>query len=470
MIVGWLSEMEFSLKEILQILIKRFVLITICTFAGACIFFGISKYVIKPSYQSFVKMYVSASQSEVTSSADLNELNYAQKVVTTYISFLQTNVFYNEVLNDCKLNYTKEQIMSMTTIESVNDTEIFKINITSTNPNDAYKIIQSMQNIAPILISSIKPDAVISVVDPGFLPKKPYSPNVMKNTLTGGLFGFVLSVMLSLLIEILDIKVKSSEDVEKKYQVPILGEIPDFDSNKTIRIKMLQRLFDKDKKLLKSETILNKNSQFMITEAYKMCRSNLNFTLRFDGCKKIAVTSATPQEGKSTTVANIGISIAQTGAKVLLMDCDLRKGTLHRLFNIKMRPGVSDALSGLNDAQSVICKTAYENLFVIPIGTVPPNPSELLSSVQMEELLMKLNNQYDYIIIDTPPVKVVSDALNLVKMVDGLLLVVRESTTTHPNISAVLTKLGFLKANVLGFVLNGMSMNSKEKSKYQKYY
>lgn len=461
--------MEFSLKEIIEILLKRFVLIVICTFAGFCLFFLYSRFIIKPTYHASVQMYVNSN--DTTSITDLNELNYAQKVATTYINFLQTNVFFKRVAEDGKLNYSQQQLKRMTTIKSINNTEIFEISVSATNPDDAYKIVLSMEKVAPVLIKSIKDTAQISVVDPPVLPASPSSPNILINTLAGGLIAFVFAVMAALLFELFDMNVKNQEDLSKRYQLPILGAIPNFNLNKKQKYKLKKNsLKDRfHKKSSHRQTGLNKDSQFIITEAYKSLRSNLNFTLRYDGCKKILVSSPIPEDGKSTTVMNIGISIAQTGARVLLLDCDLRKGKLHHLLNVRLKPGVSDVLSSSMDLQNVICKTTYENLFVMPMGTIPPNPSELLGSIQMEALLNKLNTEYDYIIIDSPPVKVVSDALNLVKMVDGVLLVVREGETSHPSISGTLTKYQFLNANILGFLLNGISLHQEHRYKYHYY-
>jgi len=461
--------MEFSLKEILEILVKRFVLISICTSVGILIFFINSEFMVKPTYVASVQLYVNSN--DTTISADLNELNYAQKVVTTYINFLQTNVFYKQVIEESGLNYTQAKLKNMTNIKAINNTEIFEISVTNTNPSDAYILVEAMQKIAPILIKNIKETAQISVVDPPTLPTSPSSRNIIQNALVGGMIGFVLSLMVSLLLEIFDQNVKNQDDLSKRYHLPILGAIPKFNVimkrkyvlKKTIFTDLLQN------KVKRNDITKNKDTEFVIKEAYKSLRSNLNFTLRYDGCKKILISSPVPEDGKSTTIINIGISIAQTGAKVLLMDCDLRKGILHHLFNVKFKPGVSDALSSTMDVKNAIYKTSYENLSIMPMGTIPPNPSELLASIQMEALLNKLNEEYEYILIDSPPVKVVSDALNLVKMVDGVLIVVREGVTSHPCISSSLIKYQFLNTNILGFVLNGISLNHEEKSKYRYY-
>jgi len=127
-------------------------------------------------------------------------------------------------------------------------------------------------------------------------------------------------------------------------------------------------------------------------------------------------------------------------------------------------------LSGMINELDVIRKTKYENLYVIPLGTIPPNPTELLASKQMEEVIARLEKSYDYIIIDSPPVNVVSDALSLVKMVDGVVIVVREGSTSHPNINNAMTKYILAEANILGFVINGVSLERGKKSKSQYYY
>ncbi len=142
--------MEFTLKEIFEIFMKRIVFITVCTIGGLCVSFLYSKYIIKPTYVASVQMYVNSNDS--TSSADLNELNYAQKVVTTYISFLQTKKFYEQFIEESNLRLSREQLKNMTNIESINNTEIFEISVSSMNPNDSFLLVKSMEKIAPELI------------------------------------------------------------------------------------------------------------------------------------------------------------------------------------------------------------------------------------------------------------------------------------------------------------------------------
>lgn len=463
--------MEFSMKEIIALLIKRFMFIIICTFGGMCIFFAANHYVIKPSYTASVQLYVNAN--DTTTVADLNELNYAQKVVSTYINFLQTKVFYTQVISQSGLDYSYVQLKSMTKIQSVDNTEIFQISVTTYSADDSYQLVSAMQEIAPILIRSIKSNAEISVVDPVYKPYSPSGPNIMINTLVGGLLGFITAVLTSFLWEVIDVNVKNEEELLTKYKKPILGSIPDYNFSKRRKYLLHKFIpFLRKRKIKNGKKNIKEEAKYMVNEAYNSLRTNLRFTLRKDGCKKIIINSPLPEDGKSTTSVNIAITISQTGAKVLLLDCDLRKGTLHTYFGLRCVPGMSDTISGMVSEKDAIQDTPYDNLQIITMGAVPPNPSELLGSYQMEDLIKKLEKVYDYIIIDSPPINVVSDVLSLVKLTDGVVIVIREGITPHPSIHSAIEKYNFSGANLLGFVMNAISINNagNSKSKYYYYY
>lgn len=467
---GELCQMELSIKVMLRILLKRFKLMILLTLIAAGAFFAVTRYVLPPVYTASVQLYVSTG--EAASPADLNELTYAQKVVNTYISFLRTKVFYTRVLENTGLDFSQKQLKKMTVIKAVNNTEIFEITVSSYSARTSYQLADAMQRTAPELIREIKASAEISVVDPVVLPQEPSGPNVLINTAAGGMFGFLIAVPASFLWEVIDVKVKDEEDLVGKYQIPIIGSIPSFDHHKrNRRLLTVKKLFQSKRKGKKRiDRILNKDTDFVILEAYKALRTNLRYILRQESCRKLLINSPTPEDGKSTTCTNIGITIAQTGARVLLMDCDLRKGRLHKLFRLKGSPGISDVLSGIVTERDAVQSTSYPNLKVISMGTVPPNPTELLASSQMEELMKNLEKSYDYILIDSPPVNVVSDALSIGKLTDGILLVVKENRTTHPNVEDAIAKYKLIGANILGFVLNEISLEQGSKSKFKYYY
>ena len=224
-------------------------------------------------------------------------------------------------------------------------------------------------------------------------------------------------------------------------------------------------------------TIIGKNTNFTITEAYKTLRTNIIFSCRGTGCKKFVVTSPFPGEGKTTNAINLAISFAQTGKKTLLIDADLRKPKLAKYFDIKNRVGLSNILSDVYDEGEgkVINKTRYENLDLIAAGHIPPNPIELLSSDNMTEFLSQLDKIYDYVIIDTPPVNVVSDALVLSKDVTGYILVVRSNYTEYQAMDTAMSKFELAEISPLGIILNSFTEKRKKystgsKYKYKNYY
>jgi len=229
-------------------------------------------------------------------------------------------------------------------------------------------------------------------------------------------------------------------------------------------------IFNKNSKAKQAKItmpVLSENTNFSVVEAYKTIRTNLMFAAQNTGCKRVIITSASPNEGKSINCCNLGITLAQTDSKVLILDCDLRKPTSHKLFKLKGIPGLSEVLAGMNTFDQVLHNSDFPNLDVICGGTVPPNPAELLSSAGMDELLDTLSKEYNYILLDTPPINVVSDALVLSAKTDGVIIIVRQGETTHPELKHALNSLEFAKAKVLGIVLNGVE--NGRKYGYSKY-
>ncbi len=211
--------------------------------------------------------------------------------------------------------------------------------------------------------------------------------------------------------------------------------------------------------------ILTSDSPFVAREAYKALRTNLIFSLPSRKCKKIIVTSALASEGKSTNCLNMAITFAEMDAKVLIIDCDLRRPNIAKLLNVPNAPGLSNLLVGLNDASEIIHESKYKNLSYMTSGDIPPNPVELLGSERMEALLKELEEDFDYIFIDSPPVNLVIDTVVISKYVNGIVMVVLQNSTDKEAMRHSLNQLEFAGAKVLGFLLNGV-MLGKHKNRY----
>lgn len=212
--------------------------------------------------------------------------------------------------------------------------------------------------------------------------------------------------------------------------------------------------------------ILNKNSSFAAQEAYRTLRTNVRFAVNSSGCKKICITSGSAGEGKSITFLNFAISVAEAGQKVLLIDADLRRPALARLLVEKATPGLSNVLAGLAEPEDAIHKDVYENLDVMFSGDAPPNPSELLSSDRMRQMIEKLSLQYDYILVDTPPVNIVSDACEVANLLDGVLLLVRQDKSKKEEVKRAVTRLQLTGAKLLGYILNDTTLNKQKDYSY----
>ncbi len=199
--------------------------------------------------------------------------------------------------------------------------------------------------------------------------------------------------------------------------------------------------------------ILGSDTKFVITEAYKSARTSINFALSTSPSRVITVTSSNPAEAKTTTSVNIAISFAMTGAKVLLIDGDMRKPFVHKLFErLDRKVGLSSVLGGMCTVAEAIKSNIRDNLDIITAGPTPPNPAELLGSDNMKKLIDVLSGHYDYIFVDMPPVNVVSDALLLTPVSAGMLFVIRDNYTKHGDIQSALSQIELANGKVLGFI------------------
>ena len=215
---------------------------------------------------------------------------------------------------------------------------------------------------------------------------------------------------------------------------------------------------------------LHKNLEFTATEQYKLIRANLDFTLpENEKCPIIGVTSSMRGEGKSTTAVNLSYVFAEKGSKVLLIDADLRIPSIAKKLEIESSPGLANLLRGKGAQISEFQSHLLSNWFVLPSGDIPPNPSELLGSSRMENILNQLREVFDYIIIDLPPVNIVSDAISISSLISGMIVVIREEYTEKKELERCFRQLKLSNVNILGCVMNEAKSGSGSYGKYKKY-
>jgi len=256
----------------------------------------------------------------------------------------------------------------------------------------------------------------------------------------------------------MDDTIKDSEYLENMTKVPFLGAIPDINA-----ASRWMRRSDKD-------LIVHLRPKDPVSESYRLIRTNLLFMKGNDGkgLKNIVVTSPGPQEGKTTTLCNLAISMAQNGNKVLIVDADMRRPRVHAVFRVKNENGLSEYLSGQIDMETAVKNTKIENLFLVNGGHVPPNPSELLHGDKMKEFLEKAHRSYDIVIFDSPPLVVVTDAKVLSEVTDGIIIVLRSGKTSKRVFPKIVQSLDNAKGKIIGTVLNKVLVNRA--NPYYHYY
>ena len=305
----------------------------------------------------------------------------------------------------------------------------------------------------------------VRIIDKAIKPLIPVKPNKRMNIMLGILLGLGLGVGIAFLIEYLDRSVRKPEDLERM-GLNVLATIPQIEIEKAEKNK---HNLDENRKV-EARLITHIDPKSPVSEAYRTLRTNLQFSKVEKRLKSILVTSAGPKEGKSTTAANLAITMAQVGNSVALIDADLRRPILHASFGMDKDEGLTNYLAGSLKYEQLLRTTVIDNLKIITSGVLPPNPSELLATAKMENLLKKLQEEFDIVIIDSPPVIAVTDASILSTRVDGTLLVVYAGQTERDAIKRAITMLTSISTRLLGIVLNGFDVQGIYGSYYYYYY
>lgn len=280
----------------------------------------------------------------------------------------------------------------------------------------------------------------IFVVDPAKVPDKKSKPDFMKNMLLSIVLGLFGGTGIAFFLEYLDDRVKTSEDVEEITGVPVLGSISQF-QGKDISIEGV--------------TIREPNS--IISEGYRTIRASLMLSHADSPPKSILVTSMAPDEGKTSTVYNLAVSLAQNDKKVIIVDCDLRRPSIHRVVDFPNVSGLSGYLSGTSELLE-IQKGHFSGLDILASGPVPPNPSELLGSQRFTRLIAYLTSKYDYVLIDSPPILAVSDTLIISRQVEGTILIARSGKTRYDALVKGIKRLNDVNSKLLGIVVNAVNL------------
>jgi len=476
------ENIEIDLKQLLEAVMKKAWLIILIAILCAAIAFAVTYFLITPEYESSAMFYVNNSAfsvGETSLSITSSDITASKSLVETYIVILNTRSTLTDVIDYAGVDLTYTQLKDMITAGSVNETEVFQITVTHTDPYEAQKIADAIAYILPKKISGIIDGTSAHIVDAAVVPSQPSSPNIAQNTIIGFLIGAMLTVGVIVLRKLFDITIRNEADVTQMATHPILASVPDMSAaSKGGYYRSYDKKSQKSSVRQKTPTtMVGDDISFAAAESYKLLRTKLQYSFaEEEACRVIGVSSALAGEGKSLTSVNLAFSLSQLGKRVLLIDCDMRRPSVSVKLPIAKSPGLSGYLSGQQPIDVLFqhCGIAgHENAFhVLASGKIPPNPMELLSSVRMERLIEHLRSVYDYIILDLPPVDEVGDALAVAKKIDGILMVVRQDYCNRVALNMALRQFAFLDARILGIVYNAATENGSVYGKkyYKKYY
>jgi len=325
----------------------------------------------------------------------------------------------------------------------------------------------------------------IRIVNPAAMPERPNPRNIPRALLIGAMLGLGLGFGLAMLQEYLDQTIRTKQDLERLTGLQVIGQIPmgvrmnGNNGHAEKKSNSLKNLLSRSLGRNKAATVqslyyplINKydpHSPFV--ESFRSLRTDLQFYNIDTPLKKLLISSSIPGEGKTLVTANLALSYAELGHKVVILDADIRKPKQPTVFGVDRVPGFTDYFMDLVPYEKIVRKLPTRNLTLIPSGTIPPNPAEVLNSQKMADLIDRLEQEYDYVLVDAPPLLPISDAKTLSRLVDNVLLVFRFAQTEKRYVSEVSASLRNSKTSVIGFVLNGVDYgNGKGYYKYLYYY
>lgn len=447
-----------ELRDYIRILRKSWVLIAVLLFVGIGAAAGYS-ILQTPKYSSSAKVFVSTSGGSTVS--DLQQGNtFTQQRVKTYADLATTPIVLLPVISELGLDVSSSELAAMITASAPLDTTLIEISVTNVDAALAAQIATSVSESLTLAVENIETstsDAAnvspvkLTLVQHAEVPQKPVSPNIPLNIALGGLVGLALGIGLAVLRETLDNRIRNERDVELITDVPILGGI----------------VFDG--KARERPLIVHDDPRSPRAESFRTLRTNLQFLDVGRENRAFVITSSIQSEGKSTTAANLAIALADTGARVLLVDADLRRPKVHEYLGLEGAVGLTDLLIGRAEPEDVIQPWGKGDLFVLPAGKIPPNPSELLGSDALVNLISEFNRAFDVVLFDAAPLLPVTDAAILARTVGGTIVVCAAGRTHKNQLKGAFTALENVDAPVSGVVLTMLPTKGPDAYGYGRY-
>lgn len=449
---------EINIRDFLNYLKKYVLVIAAVALALVIGVFIYDKSIKKPLYTTYTTIILTKSnEAQTGTTITQNDILLNQKLVETYSKIIKSKLVLEQVISETGVTYTTEELSENVSVEAYENTEMLKISVTDQDPELAANIANSIAQVFSGEIAKIYQINNISVVDVAVTPEE-VSNNTLKRDLLIALFiGIFGTIGVVFVVYYFDDTVKLTDNLEEEIGMPVVAKVfkSDVGSKNNRKVELLAQKYPKS----------------VVSESIKTLRTNLQFSSVDEDIKTILITSSIPGEGKSFISANLAISFAQTDKRVLIVDCDMRKGRQHRIFKLSNSKGLSNLLiDDMTNLKDYINKTSVPGVHVITRGTVPPNPSELLNSKKNADLLRVLKAKYDVIIYDGVPCNGLPDSIIMSKLVDKVLIVSSDSMTPKSVLESTKKQLESVNAPVAGDVLNNVNRKNSTYGKYYGYY
>ncbi|MAP64008.1 MAG: chromosome partitioning protein [Microbacterium sp.] len=428
-----------ELTDYIRILRKNWLIIVIATLVGvgSAAAYSLTRV---PQYEASSTVFVSTQAGSTVSELQQGS-NFTQSRMTTYAELVTKPIVTNPVIAELGLGVTSDALSTKVSASNPLNTQLVTITVTDPDPVQAANVanalgaslssaVEAIENTTGAETSPVR----LTRVEDAIPPLSPSSPNVPLNLALGALVGLAIGVGVAVLRSVVDTRIRTPRDVELVTDTPLIGAIAF------------------DPKAKERPLIVHADPLSPRAESFRTMRTNLQF-LDMEGRSSFVVTSSVPSEGKSTTTINLAIALADAGKRVALLDTDLRKPKVAEYLGIEGGAGLTDVLIGRARVGDVMLPWGHRSLYVLPAGKIPPNPSELLGSKQMETLLSVLERDFDVVLCDAPPLLPVTDGAILAKSTSGAIVIIAAGRTNRHQLTGAIDALGTVGAKIAGVAL-----------------
>lgn len=443
-----------NLRRLNSVLKKNSILIIIILFLFLACGYFYSYYMVTPKYKSTSTILLASNTlNKDSTTVTQTEVTLNKNLISTYGKILKSDKVLGQVINNLNLEMTKDELYKNIQIEEVKDTQILQISVINENNAEAQRIAKELNSVFIEEIRAIYKMDNINIVDKASYETEPYNINHARDMFFFFCVGVAFSALVISIIFFFDTTIKIEQDIEEFSGLNVIGAVP------------------KHKNKDDEELIVQNNSKSVISEALKTIRTNISFTKLNNGSRSILFTSCNSGEGKSFITSNMAVAYAQSNKNVIIIDADMRKGRQDKIFGVSNVNGLSDCLKEIKDnqdfetLQKYIKETKVPKVHLMTTGAVPPNPSELLLSSKMQDLINMLKCVYDVVIVDGTPCNLVSDSIPVSRIVDTTILVAESRKTKIEDLNNVSKLINNAEGKIEGVILNKKGIKNKEYGK-----